>query len=289
MKILLKTSFSCLVRTQNDFAELNENDILEIEDEGIIFVYPEDNAKIPFYVNLNCPKESDRLSFIKENGKTVLLLEDLSVLKVSHKENLNFSGKNCQIIISDNNLCFETESKKISYACPHSCKNYKVFKLKNFACVQFEKDLYAFSVSKNKLSHFGGDIIEIDKESLRLQKKFHDSISREKTAVYKFGDEISLEKETFMYNKDDKFSEELLPYKILESVKSKDYAFVFDSLSEKLKQQIDINQIKEFFGNISSFLPVSTTEFITLSNQQKNFVKFVIKNGKADDIIVDNL
>ena len=290
MKILLKTTYPCLVKTDSQSAFVEENDLLEIEEETLIFIYPENNIKPPFYINLKSLTDSDNFSIIKREKQTYILLEQPKLLTVFNKEHLNLSGTSCDISITASNLSIETDSKKIVYHCPHSCNNYKIFKLKDFACIQFEHDLYTFSTKTNKLSHFEADEFEINQNNLNLTKKFHDSFDREKRATYKFEDKIILEKEHFMYNDDIKPAAKLLCYKTLESIKAKDFSFVLNNmLSDKLKTQIDETQLQEFFGNISTFLPISTTEYIILSNSQKNFVTFSIKNDKVDDILIDNL
>ena len=81
----------------------------------------------------------------------------------------------------------------------------------------------------------------------------------------------------------------LVPFRLLESIKAKDYESALDFLSEKLKGEIDSDQIKDFFGELSNFLPVNANEFITISNFNKNYVKFVLVNDKIDDILIDNL
>lgn len=288
-KYLIKSSYPCLIKTKTDYAEIDANDVLEVENEEYIFVYPADNIVTPFYINLSCPHENENFSVIKKDNKNIIFLESPSSVEITQKENLNFSGKNCEITIAGKNLSFECNSKKIIYRCPHSCKNYKIFKVKNFACVQFDNNLYAYSIDKNKLTHFGGDSLEIKQNTISVQKKFHDSDNREKNAIYNLSEEINVEKEDFMHNSTEQIPQKLIPFKLLESIKARDYACAMDFLSEKLKNELDANQMKEFFGEVTNFLPINTNEFITISNFNKNYVKFVLSDDKIDDILIDNL
>lgn len=288
-KYLIKSSYPCLIKTKTDYEEIDTNDVLEVEDEEYIFIYPADNIVTPFYINLSCPHENENFSVIKKDNKNIIFLESPSSVEITQKENLNFSGKNCEITIVGKNLSFECNSKKIIYRCPHSCKNYKIFKVKSFACVQFDNNLYAYSIDKNKLTHFGGNSLKIDQNTISVQKKFHDSDNREKNAIYKLSEEINVEKEDFMHNSTEQIPQKLIPFKLLESIKAKDYACAMDFLSEKLRSELDTNQMKEFFGEVTNFLPVNTNEFITISNFNKNYVKFVLSDDKVDDILIDNL
>ena len=287
-KYLIKTTYPCLVKTQNALTELDCNDNLEVEDETFLFVYPADNSQIPFYINLSSPQESERLSIIKKDDKTLLLLEDSSKLEVKHMESLNFSGTICNISISSHALSFEANGKNVIYKCQHPCKNFKVFKEKNFACVQFEHDLYAFSTKNNKLVHFGGDHITCKKDTVTVQKRFHDSDNREKVSKYKFEDDIVLEEEHFSCDSHKPLGQ-LVPFKLLEGVKAKDFEGSLNFLSDNLQKQIGSAQLQEFFGHITSFLPITPTEFITITPTTKSYATFVLKDDKIDDILIDEL
>lgn len=289
MKYILKTTYPCLVKNKDSFTEMEINDTLEIEDETIIFIYPENSKQIPFYINLATKKESEFYSFIKRENINFILLEAPKSMEICNKENLDFSGKSCHIEICANTISFETDDKRLNYKCPHKCSNYKIFKQKNYACVQFEHDFYAFSIEKNKLFHFQGDSIDFENDSLKTSKAISDSQSRKRDATFKFDKDIEIISESFKRTENKKEENELVPYKFLEAVKSKDYEFVLDTLSPKLKQSINKEQIQKFFGNIQEFLPLNLNEFLIVSNDKKSYASFSIANGKINDISLDNL
>ncbi len=291
MKYLLKTTYPCLVRTRSEECELDQNETLEIIDEDVLFVYPEEPGRIPFYINLKAPKESDFLSIINHEGQTFLFLENFHNFQVCHKETLYINGKKCAVSIHGRQISFEDDEKRVDYICPHSCKNYKIFKIKDFACIEFDDDLYAYSIKQNKLSHFSGKM-DVAGEVLTLTKQFFDSENRERRASYKFEDDITLQNESYVHNSSnphDKLHNELVPYKFMESIRAKDFEFAYSFLSENLKNQIDDAQMREFFGNFSNFLPLSTTEFVTINDKQKKFVKFNMSGNFVNDIIVELL
>lgn len=287
MKTLVKTSYPCLIKTDNDTCELEENDTLEIEGEVFLFVYPQ-NGNIPFYIDTKSDIENRFVSIIKHDDKKIFLLEKSENFAVEKIQHLNFFNKTCEIRVGNNWVSFENDNQKIKCFCSHVCKNFETFKHKNFACLKFDKDFYAFSTSKNKLYHFLGDSISFENGELVITKKFHDSNNREKSAKYKLDDELILDNQSFI-NSDTKSPKELLAFKTMESIKANDYAFALNNLSDRLKNQIDASQLELFFGKISSFLPLSPTEFITISNTRKNYVKFSLFNDKIDDISIDNL
>lgn len=287
MKTLLKTSYPCLVKTDSDMCELEENDTLEIEDEQFLFVYPQ-NGNIPFYIDTKSEIENRFVSIIKRDDNRIFLLEKDSNLHISKKETLYFAGKQCEVEISKNLISFETENQKTSLNFAHKSNDFKVFKHKSFACVWFEKDFYAYSMQKHKLFHFSGENLSFENGEIFVTKNFCDSMQREKTSRYSLDEDLNVLEENFV-SQDTKKIAELLPYKVMESIKAKDYAFAINCLSENLQNQIDASKLNHFFGRISTFLPLSTTEFIALSKSGKKYINFHVSNHKIDDISVDDL
>ena len=287
MKTLLKTSYPCLIKSDKDTCELEENDTLEIENEQFLFVYPQ-NGNIPFYIDVKSDIENRFVSIIKHKDKKIFLLEKSNMVSVEKKYNLSFSGKTCEVLISNNSICFKTDLQNTKIKIEHTNKNYEVFKHNNFACLKFLNDFYAYSIKKNKLFHFSANEITFKNGELNLTKKTNDSNNREKISKFKLEDEIVLLDESFVSSQT-KSNSDLLPYKAMESIKAKDFGFVYDFLSIKLKNQIKKNQLIDFFGNITSFLPINETEFITISKNNKNYIKFDIVDNKIYDISIDKL
>lgn len=287
MKYFLKSAYPCAIKTDHDFVEINENDTLELENEKIIFVYPQ-NKLSSFYINLQNLQENSRFSVINHNKKTVIFLEKEKSINFCQKETLFFGGNQCEICVAGNYVSFETKSKKVDTQFFPICKKYRIFKIKNFACLELEKDFFAYDMAKNHLSHFSGDKISFENDKLSVTKNFHDSMQRQKNSTYIFEDDIKLQEEAFSLSQN-KQIDELVPFQMLESVKAKDYVKAIENLAENLKNDINEENIKDFFGNITEFLPLSTTEFITICGNKKNYVTFSLQNKKIDDITIDSI
>lgn len=290
MKYLLKTPYPCLIKTQNETVELDCNDTLECEDEQILYVYPTTPDQVPFCVNFLIKKDCPYYSFFKHNDKNILYLESNEKFNVFRKEELNFSGKKCKIFISKNQICFETDKQVIKCLCSKHKSSPKVFKIKDYACVQLEQDFFAYSMKVDKLSHFCGDEIAFDNGLLTVTKKYHDSLCREKITQYEISEEISIKQEQMVSSQSQKLQNNaLISYKFLECVKANDFAQTKQYLSENLNQKIGEEQIKSFFGHLSDFLPLSANEFLAISNAAKKYVTFDLLNGKINDISIDEL
>lgn len=287
MKIFLKTPYSCLIKSNDNEFELDTNDMAEIIDEKIIYVYPQNQNIIPFYINTQNLKDCTRYSVVIQNEKKYIILEKNANFSSKFKKKLYISGKNCEISIKDNILSFETQNKSIQCFVPSNFNEYSTTKIGNFACAIFDNDLYAFSIKEEKIYHFNGQI-SIDGNQICVTKDFNDSVNRKKMSVFRLNESIELVSEEFDVSTNKVFGE-LLPYRLLESVKAKDYTYATTCLSETLKNNIDISQMKDFFGNVTDFLPISTAEFILIDKNNKKYASFYIKDNEIDDITIDNL
>ena len=158
---------------------------------------------------------------------------------------------------------------------PHNFFNYHIFKLDNYACVEFDdENLYLFNTKTNVLSHFSGNM-DLDKNMLTVKKNLHDLENRVKKSTFKLEDDkIKLESLDFSHG-ENKYSEDMTPYRFLEAVKIKDFDFALNLLEKN--------------GNVKSYLPLSTNEFVVLGENEKRFVRFFEKCGKIVDISVDKL
>lgn len=291
MKYLIKTPYPCLVKTKSEQVELDTNDTLVCVDEQLLYVYPLSNEQIPFCVNLAERYDSDKVSFLRHKDQNIVYLEKAEKFDVFQKEDLNFAGnKHCFVSISKNKVCFETNKQKIDCRCHKSRLSPKVFKVKNFACVQLEEDFFAYNMQNEKLVHLCADSISFDKDTLIATKKYADSNLREKVSKYKIDENITLVDEQIISTQNQATrQEDLISYKFLESVKAGDYDKSEQYLSPSLTGKIGKEQIKSFFGFLSEFLPLSANEFLAISGGEKKYVTFDIQNFKICDISIDEL
>ncbi len=284
MKTIIKSPFPCLVKTPLQEIELDEESSLIVTDEPYLFVYPLKSGLIPFKVTFD-GKKSDFYEFFSYNEQNYIVFSTPPNIQIVETENLNFNGTTCKVKTFSNKIIFEINNKLVEINCKNDDK--KVFKLGVFACVQTDSDFFAYNTKTNKLSHFSGQN-SLSGNVLSVTKNFHDSLCRIKTAKYILKEKIEVENENIM-REEKKTIKELVPYKVLESVKAKDFSYAINLLSDTLKQKVDEKKLSEFFGSFTSFLPISTTEFITLSNKEKNFVTFCMQDDKVCDITMDAL
>lgn len=284
MKYILKTTYPCVVKTQSQSIELEENDNLEIEDEKFLYVYPQNSYQPPFCINLSNKKDTHLFSFVRVKNMQAIVLEKANMVFVKQKEKLNFNGKFCYIEVGKNEIIFETENKILSSKNENMFTEYKIFKCGNFACVQFLNDFYAFSMEKEKIFHFSGKNLSFDNNTLTI--KDENENDQKQTQIH-FENDLTVETQNIEKFKEEKA--ELVPLKFLKFVKHKDYEIAIKFLNENLKKSINAEKLQEFFGNISSILPLTVTEFLLISNTNKKYVAFDTENDKINDISIDEL
>ena len=117
MKHKLKSSYPCLVKTNNEAFDIDENDILEIEGEERLFIYPLSYSRrnIPFYINLNDLKDCDKFSVFDIDDDILIFLNKTERVRSFAKESLSFNDDKCDISISENVLRFENKNAIIEY------------------------------------------------------------------------------------------------------------------------------------------------------------------------------
>ena len=286
MKVIVKTTYPCIIKTQNDFVELDQNDTLLCEDEDFLYIYPLNSFQIPFCINL-CKKEDSRFfSFVKIENENVVLLEPQQKVVLTQKETLHINGKTLKIFLKQNKITFESEHKIVSCFAQHQTKNYKLISVGAFGCVMFENDFYAFSMTKEKLFHFDGEELKFEKNTLFVTKKFHDFSNREKAYEISLTDGINVQNEQFLQSD---FPKNLICFNFLQAIKCKNFASAINFLNEKLKNKIKRQNLETFFGKIQNILPFSETEYILITNNDKNYAKFELENEKICDISLDKL
>ena len=284
-KIKLKTNYPCLVKTDKESFEIDENDVLEIENEERIFIYPTlfSRKNIPFYINLKSLKSCHRYFVHEFDEFSLVVLTYNEELKILYKE--NFPTLACNVVVSQSAVKFEKEDISVEYTLPHNFFNYHIFKLDNYACVEFDdENLYLFNTKTNVLSHFSGNM-DLDKNVLTVKKNLHDLENRMKKSTFKLEEaKIKLESLTFSHD-ENKNSEDMTAYRFLEAVKIKDFDFAINLLEKKTSSE----NLETLFGNVKNYLPLSTNEFVILGENDRKFVRFFEKCGKIVDISVDKL
>lgn len=290
MKYYLVSPYPCLIKTTSQSFELCEGEQLEIENEPFVFVYPQENFLLPFYVNIENERDSQFVSFIKRDNLSYIVLEKQSHLSTTFKETLNFENKVCHIEINSSKISFDTEKKRYDVFHNHNITNYKIYKIKHCAFVQFEKCTYIFSIKTEKLTSIQNAKVEINNDLVLIEKELCDSSKRIKKIEYEIEENgMKLKKQEFSYNENSRPYKNFVSYKFMEAVKAKDFSRACNMLSKTLVESIDEEKLKVFFGDISCFIFLEINQFLIFSLNTKSFATFSVKNDTIEDISLDSL
>ena len=283
MKYTIKTTYPCVIKTQNEYVELDENDNLECENEDYVYVYPQNTNQIPFCVNLILQQNTKDYVFFNHSKDHFVILKQNTKIEIEQKQIFSHSSKTCKVTVGKQKIVFDGENRVITCQNENLSKTYTAEKVGNFVVVLFKNDAYAYSFEKQKVTHFHGEIQEFENGTLSIVKSFDDNVLRQKTYKVHFGEKMTFEGEMFSSSET---SANLLCFNFLEAIKAKDFSFATNLLDDNLKIKKEI--LPQFFGEISYVLPLNVNEFILLGDKT-NYVSLEVKNGKISDIVLDEL
>lgn len=290
MKITLKSSYPCLVKVKDESFDIDENDLIEIEDENEVFVYPllYNRHNFPFVIKLNNLKNTERYSVFEMGDKTLIFLKKQEEIQTYLKEKLEFQVEKCEIKIGNNYISFETEKTLVKYFLKKNILNFHTFKIENFACVELDGEVFAFNVNSSTLFSFKGNEIEFEKNLLKIKSNLDDSQNRKKSSIYEFsGDNVKTISKNFEY-KNQANEKNLIPYQFLEALKAKDYVFAKNLLGGKL-EKIDEEKLADFLGNFQNFYPLTLNDFIVEKSGELDVLSFILVGNRIDDISFNKL
>lgn len=290
-KIKLKSTYPCIVKTKDEFFDIDEYDMLEIEDEKRIFVYPinESRRNIPFYIDLENLQNSRRYGVFNFESFSLLVLNDEKPLRICNKEHLSFKSGIVTVSLFCDRLKFETPTYCVEEDV-EAYDKFKVFKLDKFACVSLDDDrLYAFNTADNRLALFAGESVELNNNELVLNKIYSGFDKHTRTSKYLFEDgQIKLQSEDLKCETQSKWGE-LLSVRFLEAVRANNFEMARGLLSEKLKMKVSAESLLKFFGKIKAILPISLKEFVLVCDLGKKYVQIQTSQNAIEDISVDEL
>ena len=152
MKIIVYTSFDCLLRVDKKETILTKNENVELENTSSFFVYPTGKRKlIPFEVDINA--ESTFYRIVKKDGKILVFLLDGIFAESIEKYSFTFSGKSCNVEISTSKVSFSTKRKRKVLSLPPDAKNFECGNILHIVyvkfCVDDEECIILFNISSS--------------------------------------------------------------------------------------------------------------------------------------------
>lgn len=285
MKIVIYTSFDCLIKVDEEEIFLDQNQHLELNSFSSFHVFPVGkNKKFSFNVNLN-DQENSFYRIIKQENKTLVFLLDGTYVENSNIYNIYTNGQNTTIEVASQSISFYSEKKKKTLFFPSDITNANCGKLATLIFVKFKSNdkyhLALYNNNTNMSKVFTGEEIELADNSFSIISN-EDCVGKTKLSF--FVDKEGLKHKDSSILTFASPPEELLPLYFLNAVKVKDYALAHTLLSPDLQCSLSQNGLKDFFGHISFIKPMDTTTIFAISNNKSLIYSFSTRNGKVCEI-----
>lgn len=288
-KIIIYSPYDCLVKTRNEENTLETNCNLEIDRdiEQPISIYPiGKNSKYSFNIDIT-DKTSKFYSLIEKDDKILIFLLDGLFVENVNIYHFFYKNKPSSIEISSQNIIFSTENNKKVISLPFFAQGYSCGQFSHILYVKFSDKqndkLIAYNTLSNKAKMFSGEKIEIDKNGFIVNNEKTKTCQCVKCEYYIDNEGLKL-KSKIVSKEERIFPQELITYQFLEAIKNNDFKNALSYLSNDLKNNVDEDSLKGYFGDISYFYPIDKNTSFAISDNQNILYEFSIINNKINEI-----
>ena len=288
MEIVIYSPFDCLIKTQNDEMLLDQNEHIIFEDKfEKIDVYPVNkNSRYSFSIDLD--KESSPFySIIKQPDKILIFLLDGLIAENVDLFDFSYNGNESNVEIGKNQIIFKSNEHKKTITLPNEVTDVKCGNFKHINYVTFKDEekcnIIAYNVTNNKTKLFQGENIEITDNGFVItneRNNFYKKIVEEYIV-----DEQGLKSKSKVFSQKESFPDSLVPYMFMNSLKLKDYENAIQFLSDELKNKLNPQALKNYFGDISYFYIIDQTTAFAIANGKNLIYSFKTSQNKIYDIL----
>jgi len=286
MKIIIYTSFPCLVKCDGKQERISQNEHLVLEEtDKKIFVEPLGKDSYGFEIDFDSPSHLYRI--IKKEDKILIFLLDGLLAENVTCHNFNYNGVKSSVEIGKRKFIFANSNSKKIIRLLSNVQNIKVGAFLFIDYVSFEDNgedvLIAYNPKKNSAKVFRADKIELEKYGFTVHKTYFNYKQIEEH-YYVDSAGLKVKNKSFVTAESMPSPIEALPYKFMIAVKCGDYAACMNMISHSLAQKLSTETLKDYFGEISYFYMISPYSCFAISNNQNKIFDFSIANDKIIDI-----
>ncbi len=289
--IVIYSPYKCLIKCGQQEIEIDENEHALIDNlQEKIYIYPLGKTKrYSFIIDIN-DKNSQFYSIIEKENKVLIFLLDGLLSENIDIYNVKYNNIDTQVEVSQNKISFSSKKHKKNIFLFEKPSKVKIGNFHHiiFALLKFnEKDvLIAYNCQDYNARQFSGDKINLTKNGFNILTKNSGNYLKIEQEYYVDTQGLKNKEKSFTLS-EQSLPEELIPYQFMSSIKNGDDYQIENLLSEELKKQITLENIKKYFGKISYFYMIDSTNCFAISNGENIIYEFFIKNGKITEI-VDN-
>jgi len=289
MEYIIRSDYDCIVKNQFDEKFLDKNSELVFDKPEMLLIYPT-NAKnlLPFVLDLSSETSDKFSAFIYESSRFYYLMNK-SKIENCYIENFKYNGENYSIKLSQEKVVFISQRSEKSVYLEDVFEDYSyqiLNKLLLLHLIGKTETLFCYNLENGKIKQIKGDKIEQIENQILLSKDVDNLLHQKIFETYIIKDnEI---KQTAKSIKNEEYNgfydESLIGYVFLESVKSEDYEFAKNLLSDELKNQISTNHLRDYFGKFDKFIHLKNQDFAIFNNTSTFIYSFKIFDKKITEI-----
>lgn len=287
MKIILYSSFDCLVKVDDLQETINQNQHLQLDTlPKNIYVYPIGKGlRVAFNVDLS-NKNSPFYRIIEKDDKVLVFFLDGILSQNAKVFNFSYDNNNCQIEVSKRSVRFSCKDKAKTLSLPDNILNSQCGNFYHIAYAKLDTDesqyFIAHNIKNNHSRVFKGQEITLSDDGFSILSFPHGYEKAEESfAITPNG--LKKQSQNFIPTPTPT-TEQTLAYKFMSSIKIGDYQTAHLMLSPSLAKTITPIALKEYFGNISYLFPLTKTTCFAISNNQSKLYSFTFLTNQITDI-----
>ena len=286
MKIIIYTSFPCLLKTESWQETLEENENLTLDNCELITVYPIGKTTRPSFVLDIDKNQSPFYRIVKKEEKILVFLLDGIFAQNIKICSIDCNSQKCQIEIAKNEVSFICSGNKKVLTLPEPILSYDYGNFRHIAYSKLTTDsqqyLIAYNTQTFQSKIFKGDEIEIQDNGFTVLSSPHGYQStREEYTITQEG--LKIADKTFSTLSLPNF-EKTLCFRFMNSIKLGDYNTAISMLAPDLASTLSAKTLHQYFGNISYIFPLDESTCFAISNNKNTIFSFNISNNKITEI-----
>lgn len=291
MKLIIYTSFDCLLKTNASQETLETNQHITFDEiPTSLSVYPlGKNGRIAFNIDFEKPN-SNFYRIIEKDDKTILFLIDGVFAENVRVYDIDCVNKKCLIEVGKNKVSFQCGINKKNIRLPYENLNSKCGHFFHIAYLYTKNEnnetLIAYNTNNNNAKVFKGDKIELMDDGFSVLSSF-DGYSSIKSLYIVTKEGLKLKQNDFK-TLNTPFPQETIFYRFLSAIKLGDIETAREFLSLELKESLTNEEIKRYFGNISYIFPIDMHSCFSISNGKSVIYHCTLQNGQISDITDNN-
>ena len=223
-EIILKSEYPCLICNGEEQIFLEDNELLSIDAEKNIYVYPVSSKNLfPFSIDLFSLSKKYRV--FEHNNKTFCCLLSPNTIAKKTIEKIKIAGKDLVITLGENEIFYSLNNAECRFPLNATPNEYKIQAIENFSALilNFEnfQELILFNVENNSFKIYNGNGFEIKGKQITFSRTYADYSSNVEKISLEFSQNNITETKNYTNAQFDFPNEKTICYVFLDAIKEK--------------------------------------------------------------------